>query len=472
MKTTPLILAASLLLSACSFSKKEIHHLDPLSPQEIRAVQVSLLTGRPLEQIQSEGADPSCQAPTFFAMNVKGSVTVPEDYDNPNGRQIQVYYYGRLQTGKDPVIFFNGGPASDSHSSAQLLEDFIRTPQAQKLSFLYMDQRGTGCSSPFPSEATAEGIERLSHYTSTEIVKDAEIIREKLLGAKSQWKIFGQSFGGLIVHRYALLAPHSIQGAFAHGFSLMQDQTEWIKLRVKSQKRVSELYFAQYPQDRTTLQRLRDLIPETLCFEDDGTQVCGPKMMDALTIFLGFSNTWSHMHHFITSILPGDQIDMSALKEFVRNYVFGVYNNNGLAGSVISLVEISSGDSDVDTCVTAQDRLKAEGETPEKWLINECRLLAGMQNDQWQDLLKGITRRLQMSPMQLKTSLIENPNLPFYLYSGEKDVFVPVETFTEEVQTLGSLLTYRQFPNTGHEGFMAEPQVWTDLLSVRSQVWH
>ena len=364
------------------------------------------------------------------------------------------------------MVFFNGGPASDSHGSSDLIEGL---PQGQKLSFIYIDQRGTGCSDAFPQEpANVENVQRLIHYTSTEIAKDSEVIRNKILGENSKWKIFGQSYGGQIVHRYSMIAPQSIKAAYAHGLSLMTDQNEWLKLRIKSQKRVSEIYFSTYPNDRQILEKIRSLIGEDLCFNDGTTKICGAKVMDAATILLGFSNYWKYLHQTLAGILSSDnQLVTPALQKFVRSYVFGVYNNNGLAASVISMVEMSNGDSDSDSCNKVTAKLEAEGEHPLDWLINECRLLSGMQNDQWTAVLSSIKINKAITPEQFKTALEVHSELPFFLYAGEKDVFVPFETFAEELATLGSRITYHQFPDTGHEGFYAEQKVWDDILSVK-----
>lgn len=465
MKTTLWFASLLLLAVACAPKQdKQTYELKPLTDKEVQAVQLSLKTGLSLEEALS--FDSACNEfqDSLPLDYFKGTVQVPEDYSQPEGRKIRVFYYGHLTEGKDPIVFYNGGPAADSHSSYSVLQ---RISESKELSFIYIDQRGTGCSDPFPSEPTTETVERLTHYTSTEIVKDSEIIREKILGPKSQWKVFGQSYGGLIVHRYSLVAPQSIKGAYAHGFSLMEDQTEWLKMRILSQKRVLSVYFEKYPEDRALLAQARSQVSEDMCFEEDGTEVCGPKVLDALTMFLGFSTSWSGMHQTIRSFVDedGDLMETNLL-HFVRMYVFGVYNNNGLAGSVISMTEISGGGSDSETCKIVNDRLTAEGEAPEDWLINECRLLAGMKNDKWTEVLKGVEFKFGMTPADLKASLEKHPNLPFFLYSGEKDVFVPMETFEEEVKALGSRITYRQFPRSGHEGFYTERQVWTDILSV------
>lgn len=406
-----------------------------------------------------------CEAPTDLpGFNISGSVEVPEDYSLPEGQKIRVFYYGKLVSNMEPIVFFNGGPGSDSHSSAQLLSS-VHFPTAQNLSWIFIDQRGTGCSSPFPEDPTPENVERLTHYTSEEIVKDAEVIREKLLGPHSKWKVFGQSFGGLITHRYALIAPQSIKAAYAHGFSVMNDSQKWLELRVRSQKRVLASYLSQYPDDEAKIRQLRSQIPDTQCFSDGSTQICGNAVTDALTIFLGFTTSWPRLHTTLASLVgPDGHVSTTALNRFVDTFVFGVYNNNGLAGSVISMIEISaSHETDQQACLRVNQAIEASGDNPQDWLINECRLLGSFQNSEWDQLLKNLNIQKLITPEFMKNTLVKNPQMPFYLYSGQNDVFVPVETFAEEVNTLGALIHYTHFMNSGHEGFSTEAKVWKDI---------
>lgn len=411
----------------------------------------------------------TCNAPIHLTgFNVNGTITVPEDYNQPLGRQIEVYYYGRITKGTEPVVFFNGGPGSDSHGSAQVINSHT-APEIKKLSWIYIDQRGTGCSSPFPDTPTMETVERLTHYTSEEIVKDSEAIREKLFGKSSQWKIFGQSYGGLIVHRYAMNSPQSILAAYAHGFSLMNNPSQWLELRILSQKRVIETYFKKYPQDRAKIDQIRAGIPSTQCFTDGDTKICGNAVIDALTIFLGFTNSWPTMNRTISGLLtPNGTVSQISLNTFVSNYVFGVYNGSGLAGSVISMTEVAASESDQIACQKVNQAILASGDDPNLWSINECRLLGSFSNTQWDQLLSQLHIQKQMTPGQLKSSLATNP-VPFFLYAGMNDVFVPVETFKEEIAELGSLIQFQQFQNSGHEGFYTEPQVWSDLIKPRAQ---
>ncbi len=311
-----LLIVLSLGLSACE--KKSVKtevRIAPVSPAETRSILLNLRLGRSLDDIQPLQDDCKSFQDGLPSNYIKGFVTVPEDYDNPRARQIKVFYYGRLEKGKDPIVFFNGGPASDSHGSAGVLENLT---QVQNLSFIYIDQRGTGCSDAFPqSPASVENVQRLVHYTTVEITQDSEVIRTQLLGENSKWKIFGQSYGGQIVHRYSILAPQSIKAAYAHGLSLMNDQTEWLKLRIKSQKRVSEMYFLDYPDDRQALLKIRSLIGDDLCFNDGTTKICGAKVMDATTLLLGFSNNWEYLHRTLSNILmQNNQLNPSALEKW------------------------------------------------------------------------------------------------------------------------------------------------------------
>src|SRR5438045_916194 len=48
-------------------------------------------------------------------------ILAPENPGDPTGKQIKIFYYGRMVKGSTPVVFFNGGPAGNSHSSYTIL---------------------------------------------------------------------------------------------------------------------------------------------------------------------------------------------------------------------------------------------------------------------------------------------------------------------------------------------------------------
>ena len=392
-------------------------------------------------------------------------ISVPEDWSNPNSRRIRVFYYfreGHDFVGKKhlPVVFFNGGPGSDSHSGFYSIEEEMN---AQILPFVYIDQRGTGCSDPYPSGQDPETAKRVTLYGSRAIVQDAEEIRKSLFGIASKWRAFGQSFGGRIVHRYIQIAPEGLASAHIHGSSLMKDPVEGMTLRLRSQRRVAENYFAAYPTDREILRRARQLVAPDRCYERDGIHACGPALLDGAVLMLGFRTNWRNLHQMLAKLLSDEgNLDSAALKQFVDWLVLDVLAENGFAYSIIHALEISEGRTDPELCRLALERLQEQAETPQSWPLNECRLLMAV-HSQWDPLVEqlGVTDPLHLE--SVKHSLQNAPDLKMYLYSGRQDVFVPMESFAEELNELGARVNYRSFLESGHEGFYTEQAIWADL---------
>ncbi|RYZ83570.1 MAG: alpha/beta fold hydrolase, partial [Proteobacteria bacterium] len=185
------------------------------------------------------------------------SLSVPEDWQNPSSKMIRLAYYLKNDfQKKNVVIFFNGGPASSANSS---LSNLKLLSDKHPINFVVFDQRGTGCSSAYPADD--EGI---ALYTSASIVNDAEALRTKIMG-NEKWKIFGQSFGGLIVQRYLERHPEGVSHAYSHGYSQMEDPNEWMALRLKKQAELSVERISAYDaknKDRKLLKRLKSF-PET-----------------------------------------------------------------------------------------------------------------------------------------------------------------------------------------------------------------
>lgn len=395
---------------------------------------------------------------------VQNFIQVPENWNQPEGKKINVFYYYE-NNNQEPVVFYNGGPAADSHSSFQILS---QDQDYNKFKFVFIDQRGTGCSDSFPTEISKESLERIRHYSSRNIVRDSEAIREKLFGKDSTWKIFGQSFGGHIVQRYIATSSGGVKSAHSHGFSVMSDSAEWLTQRLMSQKRVLQDYFKQYPADKEIIQKVRSKIPDGKCFKAEEVSVCGPKVLDALTIFLGFSTSWPSLHKIVEGLntVNADLFEQR-LKRYVENYAIGIYGNNYALGSVLGFVDQSNEKQlSWNFCEEPLKRLKERGENPDSWIINECRLMPGLSHETWDPLIKefmwtpGLVDELTIN--DIKSSLLSK-KLPFYLYAGKLDVFVPVETFTEQVSALNGLMSYTLFDNSGHEGFHTERLVWQNL---------
>ncbi|MGE0631794.1 MAG: hypothetical protein AB7O96_05275 [Pseudobdellovibrionaceae bacterium] len=447
---------------ACS-QKSQVVELEKISADRVQNLQMSLLTG--LEVSNQPAGDCSGFIKLLPENYFHGYVSVPENWNEPEGKKIRVFYYGQILEGKDPVVFYNGGPTSDSHGSYQILS---QQSQYSQLSFIFVDQRGTGCSDPFPMEFGEDTLYRLVNYGSRGIVLDSEAVRRKVLGENGSWKIFGQSYGGRIVHRYAEVDLSHVSGAYAHGYSVMSDSDEWMVMRLLSQKRVLADYIKKYPEDAGKLRSLQDAIPEARCFTNGEIEVCGPRVVDGFTIFLGFQSSWGYMHSLLRRLVTDEGINENLLNQFIQDYAIGVFANNYVAAAVIGMADMSSGKPIFDFCTEPIRRLIARGEDPSSWIINECRLLAGFVNKKWDPLLKKMAEDdsiLDETTLPgFADALKKHPQVPFYLYAGKMDVFVPYETFVEEVDFMKDLIRYTLFEKSGHEGFYSEPQVWNDLL--------
>ena len=380
------------------------------------------------------------------------TIEVPEDWEKPDQKKITVfYYYAKKALTETPIIFFNGGPANDSHGS---LEDFKTSPGGRDLPFVFIDQRGTGCSSPYPEE-----LSRIAKYGARGIVQDAEAIRKKTF-ADRKWKVFGQSFGGLIVHRYVELFPENLVAAYAHGYAVMTDLPAWMAARISSQNRAWKDYVGKYPGDDQQLLRVRTKITaDQTCVSKGDHRLCGPAILDGFNSLLGFASSWNNMHAWLTSLMGSfGGLDEKNLSDFAQAYVLGSLSHARPSG-VLYFTDSTPGFTDRALCEKVRESFEAKGREFQNLPINECRLLKAL-SDQYPVVHE---KPDPISLKNLEASLQRYPGLKFYLYSGKKDTFVPAETFQEEIKLLGSRISYVNFPGSGHDGYSTEPQIFKDL---------
>jgi pimeloyl-ACP methyl ester carboxylesterase len=188
-----------------------------------------------LEDDQSLKDDPRIQ----FAF-----ITVPEDYDNPDGRLLKLAFViikaADTNPEPDPIMHLTGGPGSKALTSA-IINIFKNHPFSQNRDIILMDFRGIGFSEPAfcpeyqdtifqmyaenltPTEAKektldqlsdcydklkAEGI-NLSKYNSAEVVKDLEMLRTAL--GIDHWNLWGISYGTRVAQTYMRDSPGSIR---------------------------------------------------------------------------------------------------------------------------------------------------------------------------------------------------------------------------------------------------------------------
>ncbi|KAH8815008.1 Alpha/Beta hydrolase protein [Xylogone sp. PMI_703] len=134
---------------------------------------------------------------------------------------------------------------------------------------LYLDQRGTGRSTPISATTLAlQGDVNLQanyllHFRADNIVRDCEAIRKTLTAdyppELKKWSIFGQSFGGFCVLTYLSKAPEGLREAFSTGGLAPVGKTAEHVYQA-TYKRVidrNKAYYDKFPED---VDRVHDLV--------------------------------------------------------------------------------------------------------------------------------------------------------------------------------------------------------------------
>lgn len=431
----------------------------------------------------SGGPDsPSCQKfiQSLPADAVHGFVSTTENPEDPASRPLQIFYYGRLREGT-PIVFFNGGPTGNSHGSFSVLSRTqLENPSWQNLTFVYIDQRGTGCSTPYPEAKAIQDLDQYKYYDSTGIVRDAELVRQKLFGDKP-WKVFGQSYGGLIVHRYVMMFPQSVVAAYSHGFALTSDPQKTFQQRFAYQTRTLQAYFGVFPGDAQILQRLTDKLGLQTCFTstaNKSAKVCGLSVLSPFNSLIGFRDQWDWIHRSLLSLRGG----------ITQTWIDKVFFNPSRLGSsasswadqIIWQDDMTESLRDPEACGSAYRSVNDTGlylspaPLAQDWLINECNSALQVYNtgrwraSRWYQYVTNSPHNwITISDFQAQ--LQKYPQIKFYLYAGQIDPYSPPEIFSDEAQALKDRIQFTLFPSSAHDGFFSEPQVWYDLMDTKTQ---
>lgn len=130
---------------------------------------------------------------------------------------------------------------------------------------LYLDQRGTGLSTPVSAATLAlEGdafkqAEYLKLFRADSIVKDCEAIRKTLTEGYPdelrKWTLFGQSFGGFCILTYLSQFPQGLRECFMSGGMAPVGRSADQVYKATYQKVIqrNKAYYAKYPEDVETM---------------------------------------------------------------------------------------------------------------------------------------------------------------------------------------------------------------------------
>jgi len=163
-------------------------------------------------------------------------------------------------------VFLQGGPGFQSPPPQS--SPMTKTVLEKGYQILYLDQRGTGLSTPISSATLAlqgdahSQADYLKHFRADSIVRDCEAIRKTLTTdyphELKKWSLFGQSFGGFCVLTYLSLYPNGLREAFTSGGLAPVGKTadQVYKATYKKVAERNKAYYAKYPEDIETIHNL------------------------------------------------------------------------------------------------------------------------------------------------------------------------------------------------------------------------
>lgn len=234
--------------------------------------------------------------------------TLPLDYAQPQGVQITVFGREVVAPGKEHdtlpwLVFFQGGPGFGAPRPVENSGWLKRALHDYRVFLL--DQRGTGRSTPVTYQTLAHlatpqaQADYLKHFRADNIVRDAEAIRQSLLGNTS-WSALGQSYGGFCITRYLSAAPEGLREAIITGGlpPLTRPADDVYRATYRRVRTKNQRYYTRYPDD---VARVREIVDHLFAHEVTlpGGGRLTPRRFQQLGLSFGASDGFEQLHYLL-----------------------------------------------------------------------------------------------------------------------------------------------------------------------------
>jgi pimeloyl-ACP methyl ester carboxylesterase len=255
---------------------------------------------------------------------------VPLDYARPDGETISVFAREVVASDKEKnnlpwLVYFQGGPGMSAPRPEDRSGWLKRALQEYRV--LLLDQRGTGRSSPVNYQTLARiakpraQADYLKNFRADSIVRDAELIRRKLVGEKNRWTALGQSYGGFCITHYLSAAPDGLKEVIITGglppLNRHPDDVYRATYRRVSEK--NRLYYERYPDDA---ERVREIVDHLASHEvnlPDGDRV-SPRHFQQLGIAFGMKNGFERVHYLLEDAFLQGTTSQEISYTFLRGF--------------------------------------------------------------------------------------------------------------------------------------------------------
>jgi pimeloyl-ACP methyl ester carboxylesterase len=242
---------------------------------------------------------------------------VPLDHNDPASPHLEVFAR-ELVAGPEPrpdlpmLLYLQGGPGMRADRPTSTNAWLSKALPWYRV--LLLDQRGTGRSTPATRQSLAgfpgpqAQAEYLRHFRADAIVRDAELIRRRLLGDEP-WSVLGQSYGGFCATTYLSFAPHGLREVMITGGlpSLSAHADDVYRAAYPRILGHNERYFSRYPEDKIVVRKVLEHLR-------NGDYPLSPQRFRMVGTMLGHSKRFDELHFLLEDAFIGDELSDTLLR--------------------------------------------------------------------------------------------------------------------------------------------------------------
>ncbi|MEO7104890.1 MAG: alpha/beta fold hydrolase [Rhodoferax sp.] len=249
------------------------------------------------------------------------SFELPLDYANPV-KTISVFAREVVAPAKEDsklpyLVYFQGGPGSGSPRPTADSGWIMRALQDFRV--LLLDQRGTGRSTPVTAQTLAgfanaqAQADYLMHFRADNIVRDAEAIRQQLIGT-APWSILGQSYGGFCAMRYLSASPEGLKEVMITGGipSLTRPTDDVYRATYRRVVDKNRLYYQRYPADVAHVRKIVNHLLKHVVRLPGGGDLTAQRFLQ-LGLQFGMSGGFEAVHYLLEEAFVIDAAGQIAL---------------------------------------------------------------------------------------------------------------------------------------------------------------
>ena len=253
---------------------------------------------------------------------VDHNFSVPLDYEKDSSKKISIFVREIVRAEYENkelpyLIFFQGGPGYES--PRPITDSGWIKRASEEFRVLLLDQRGTGLSTPISTESLSgmsdkDMAEYLTWFRADNIVRDAEQIRENLIGY-NKWSVLGQSFGGFCATHYLSFYPDSLDKVFITGGlpPLNAHPDDIYRSTYKRVIKKNKLFYQIFPEAKINARRIADYLLRNKVYLPNGDQLSVERFQQ-LGLNLGFNDGMATLNFLFEKAFINKKLSYSFLK--------------------------------------------------------------------------------------------------------------------------------------------------------------